>query len=139
MPAQTTRVDAHGKTKKIGSPTPGPKRKRKRKRKPKTVSNDQIAQHPMLGELDKRLCQVFRDQARRAHEDFSMDEYAEIALKACARNYTEAVDGDRLGDALLDLKRLKHAAALYFREMLAAAGGEPDLLFPFEAVGRIFS
>jgi hypothetical protein len=104
-----------------------------------TIADATIDEHPMLSPLDKQLCRTFRDVSKREGDGFSMVQYANIALSACARNFASAALAGQAEDEAAHLRKLKHAAALYFREMLADAGGGPDVLFPFESIGRIFS
>lgn len=75
----------------------------------------EIKKHELLTSDQTVMCRAMRDESRRTGEDFTMHDFAKIALRACARNYADGVGAPIIADA-----ELRRAAILYVYEALKA-------------------
>jgi len=87
-----------------------------------TVTDVEIDAHPLLDREQQKLCKIFRDNAAKAGDEFTMLDFAKIALRATGKDYAAASEyghrdltAARL-PALDDLHR--RAALLYTYEAL---------------------
>jgi hypothetical protein len=80
----------------------------------KALRNADIDSHPLLDRDQRKIVKIFRNKDR----SITMIDFAKIALRATARDYTNAsVEG--FSEAITD-RALRHAALLYVYEALKA-------------------
>lgn len=91
----------------------------------KKLTKKQLSEHPLLDHEQIKLTLTFAKISAKKGESFTMLDFAQVALRATALDYTEARDrADASGetDAFVMADRdLKRAAILYVREALLAS------------------
>jgi len=71
--------------------------------------NTEIESHELLTSEQHLLCKAMRNESRRAGHDFTLYDFAKVALRATARDYVEASD---LSEAAREQARVTHERAL---------------------------
>jgi hypothetical protein len=84
------------------------------------MTNAEIDSHELLDAEQAKLCKVMRNTARSTRETFTLLNFAEIALRAEARDYTAAQELTLSAQVIADA-RLRRAAILYVYEALKAS------------------
>lgn len=94
-----------------------------------TITNEEIDQHNLLDDEQRKIAKALRNQARKDQRDFTMLDFARIALKATSRDLgeLEPEDGARYVMACRDHER---AALLFAHEAMRAA--PPPLTVAFK-------
>jgi hypothetical protein len=78
-----------------------------------TAKNAEIDAHELLSQEQRQLCKTLRNDSRSKGYPFAMFDFAKIALRARARDYSEADTG-------MTERDLQRAAILYVYEALKA-------------------
>lgn len=85
---------------------------------PKTLSNTEIDQQPLLDQDQRSMCRIMRNHARKEGSPFTMMDFARITLRATAVNYADAED--YTDDKALADMALQRGALLFVYEALKA-------------------
>jgi len=86
-------------------------------RRLRTVTNVEIDAHPLLTRDQKKLCKIFRDEAAKAGDEFTMLAFAEVTLRASGNDYAAVTNEGGLQAAVNDAAH-RRAALLYAYEAL---------------------
>lgn len=81
-----------------------------------TLTNVEIDAHPLLDREQKKLCKIFRDKSKKDGDEFTMLNFAEIALRATGNDYAEVTGSD--DQAVICDAAHRRAALLYTYEAL---------------------
>ena len=92
----------------------------KKTNKPKIVSAEEIRNHKILSSDDAQVVRALAAAAREQSARFTMLDFADVRLRATARDFGEASDPDDAGYTM-HLRDLKKAAILFVYEALKNA------------------
>jgi hypothetical protein len=88
----------------------------------RTVTDVEIDAHPLLDREQQKLCKIFRDKAAKDGDEFTMLDFAKLALRAAGKDYATASEYGHTELAVSRLRALdvlhRHAALLYTYEAL---------------------
>jgi hypothetical protein len=79
-----------------------------------------LADHPLLDEEQVRMARAFARVAVRKQESFDLLQFAEIALRATARDAGPVLEGENIVLRVKVDRELKRTAVLYVYEALKA-------------------